>query len=105
MVSIDTPQHHEYEDGSAPAPAEPDRSAYPRERRRRRRRRALAAALVLASAGGAAAVLLSDGGGDAEASANRTRLDAVPVTRADLVDRQNVDGKLGYAGTYSVNAA
>ncbi|MGW1998567.1 peptidoglycan-binding protein, partial [Embleya sp. NPDC001921] len=32
-------------------------------------------------------------------------LDAVPVTRADLVDRQNVDGKLGYAGTYSVNAA
>ncbi|MEU0941113.1 hypothetical protein ABZ374_48250, partial [Embleya sp. NPDC005971] len=61
--------------------------------------------LVLASAGGAVAVLLSDGGDGSGASVNRTKLDAVPVTRADLVDRQNVDGKLGYAGTYSVNAA
>ncbi|MFI1580369.1 peptidoglycan-binding protein [Embleya sp. NPDC020630] len=103
MVSIDTPQQLEEE--STSQPVAPDRTAYPRERRRRRRRRALAAALVLASAGGAAAVLLSDGGDGSDASANRTKLDAVPVTRADLVDRQNVDGKLGYAGTYSVNAA
>ncbi|WP_406279770.1 peptidoglycan-binding protein [Embleya sp. NBC_00896] len=104
MVSIDTPQH--YED-AAPVPApDPDRSAYPRERkRRRRRRRALAAVLVLASAGGAAGVLLSDGGDDSAGSSNRTKLDALPVTRADLVERQNVDGKLGYAGVYSVNAA
>ncbi|MFI6584117.1 peptidoglycan-binding protein [Embleya sp. NPDC050493] len=105
MVSIDTPQQYEYDGEPVSAPAEPDRTAYPRERRRRRRRRVLAAALVLASAGGAAAVLLSDGGDGSDASANRTKLDAVPVTRADLVDRQNVDGKLGYAGTYSVNAA
>ncbi|WP_218043267.1 peptidoglycan-binding domain-containing protein, partial [Embleya hyalina] len=103
MVSIDTPQ--QFEEESTPQPVAPDRTAYPRERRRRRRRRALAAALVLASAGGAAAVLLSDGGDGSGASENRTKLDAVPVTRADLVDRQNVDGKLGYAGTYSVNAA
>ncbi|MET7304150.1 peptidoglycan-binding protein [Embleya sp. NPDC005575] len=105
MVSIDTPPQYEYDEEPAPPPAEPDRTAYPRERRRRRRRRALAAALVLASAGGAAAVLLSDGGDGSGSSANRTKLDAVPVTRADLVDRQNVDGKLGYAGNYSVNAA
>ncbi|MFE2866530.1 hypothetical protein ACFXHK_24635, partial [Embleya sp. NPDC059267] len=105
MVSIDTPQQYEYDEEPASAPVEPDRSAYPRERRRRRRRRAVAAVLVLAAAGGAAAVLLSDGDGDSGASANRTKLDAVPVTRADLVDRQSVDGKLGYAGTYSVNAA
>ncbi|MGC0419752.1 peptidoglycan-binding protein [Embleya sp. AB8] len=96
-------QEQQYEE--PPAAGGADRSAYPRERRRRRRRRALAAALVLASAGGAAGVLLSDGGGDSGTSANRTKLDAVPVTRADLVDRQNVDGRLGYAGAYSVNAA
>ncbi|WP_406293161.1 peptidoglycan-binding protein [Embleya sp. NBC_00888] len=96
---------YDYEEESATAPAEPDPTAQPRKRRRRRRGRAIAAALVLASAGGAAAVLLSDGGDGSDASANRTKLDAVPVTRADLVERQNVDGKLGYAGTYSVNAA
>ncbi|WP_218043241.1 peptidoglycan-binding domain-containing protein, partial [Embleya hyalina] len=103
MVSIDIPQH-EYDSEPAPAPAEPDPTARPRGHRRRRRR-ALAAVLVLASAGGAAAVLLSDGGDGSGGSENRTKLDAVPVTRADLVDRQNVDGKLGYAGTYSVNAS
>lgn len=69
-----------------------------------RRRRTIAAAVVL-TAGLAAGVALATARGRAgEAPAARDPEPTVPVTRTDLVETQQVDGTLGYAGSASVVA-
>jgi peptidoglycan hydrolase-like protein with peptidoglycan-binding domain len=74
--------------------------------RRRRVGRAAASVLVIAAAGGATALLVLGQDDAAPAAVN----DAVPlgtaaVERRDLVDRQDLDGTLGYAGGQTVSAA
>jgi peptidoglycan hydrolase-like protein with peptidoglycan-binding domain len=69
-----------------------------------RRRRTIAAAVVL-TAGIAAGVALATARGSAgEAPAAGDPEPTVPVTRTDLVETQQVDGTLGYAGSAPVVA-
>jgi peptidoglycan hydrolase-like protein with peptidoglycan-binding domain len=64
-----------------------------------------AGALVVVVAGGAAAWALLPGQNDPAPAANdRVPLGAAAVERRDLVDRQDVDGTLGYAGSRTVAA-
>ncbi|WP_336214127.1 peptidoglycan-binding protein [Nonomuraea sp. LPB2021202275-12-8] len=62
----------------------------------------IVAALVLAAAGGTVAVGLRSA--PAAAPAANATLPTAQVVRADMADRTEVDGTLGYAGSYTVTA-
>ncbi|PRY32936.1 peptidoglycan-binding protein [Pseudosporangium ferrugineum] len=71
----------------------------------RTRTRAWTAVAATVSAGVAAGVVLVTGQGHGDGpAAPAAQEPTVPVTRTDLVQTQQVDGTLGYAGTASVSA-
>jgi peptidoglycan hydrolase-like protein with peptidoglycan-binding domain len=77
----------------------------PRLRRRGRAVRAVAGTVaVLAVAGGVVWVLLPGGSSPAPAVNDQVPLGSAAVERRDLIDRQDVDGTLGYAGTQTAAA-
>lgn len=71
---------------------------------RRRRRRVLMGGAVVLVVGAAAGVYALQGSGAPPPPA-APKLPTVPVVRADMVNVRNVDGTLGYAGTYTVLGA
>ena len=64
----------------------------------------VALALTVA-AGTAAGALVIHGGADGGAPVADKPESTVPVTKTDLVETQQVDGTLGYAGSVSVTAS
>jgi peptidoglycan hydrolase-like protein with peptidoglycan-binding domain len=77
----------------------------PRLRRRGRAVRTVAGTVaVLALAGGVAWILVPGPNSPAPAVNDQVPLGSAAVERRDLIDRQDVDGTLGYAGTQTVTA-
>jgi peptidoglycan hydrolase-like protein with peptidoglycan-binding domain len=78
------------------------------QRGRPGRRARLALALVAAAAAAGAgvwALVIRDGGGDGKTAPSAAGTTTIAVERRDLVDREDVEGSLGYAGQRSVSAA
>jgi peptidoglycan hydrolase-like protein with peptidoglycan-binding domain len=89
-------------DGAGPAGTVQARSG----RRGRKARIALALAAAAAAAGAGGWLLLArDDSGDGTASPDATGTTTTAVERRDLVDREDVEGSLGYAGQRTAAAA
>jgi peptidoglycan hydrolase-like protein with peptidoglycan-binding domain len=77
----------------------------PRLRRRRRAgRTAAAGTLAVVAAGGAVWALQPSGHGSTPAANDAIPLGSAAAERRDLIDRQDVQGTLGYAGAHTVAA-
>ncbi|MGW2740983.1 efflux RND transporter periplasmic adaptor subunit [Streptomyces sp. NPDC001450] len=82
----------------------PSSGAGKQARPRRRARRWLLTGTAVVCAAGAAVALPAIRQPTTAKSAGPVHRATAPVVRTDLLDQENVDGKLGYAGSYTINA-
>lgn len=78
-------------------PADGDVRAAAAPPARRRRQRASIAALIVVTTGALIAVVVARPGARTDGTASETRLHTATVVRSDIVNREQLDGTLGYA--------